>query len=273
VPDGASPRDGAYLRYPLDDLLRLIALESWRHRAIVVGEDLGTVPAGFRERLAAAGLVGIRVLWFERRKAATPSDPAPFKLPEQWDANVAATTTTHDLPTVAGWWRGLDIDERARIGQSTAESAIAAHRERAADRVALWSAFQQAGLAPRDAVPSAPSCAPLDEALAFVARTPAALVTIPLEDLTGTAEQPNLPGTTTEHPNWRRRVAASVDALFADQAFVKRLAALAAARASAAPAENTDVSAATNQRSGGNGTADADTHVDAGVLPPRTPPT
>jgi 4-alpha-glucanotransferase len=68
VPNGASPKEGAYLRYPLDDLLRLIALESWRHRAIVIGEDLGTVPDGFGERLACAGVLGIRVLWFQRDK-------------------------------------------------------------------------------------------------------------------------------------------------------------------------------------------------------------
>ena len=68
VPRGAGPSEGAYLAYPLDDLLRLIALESHRHRAIVIGEDLGTVPAGFRDRLGRAGLYGMHVLWFERER-------------------------------------------------------------------------------------------------------------------------------------------------------------------------------------------------------------
>lgn len=261
VPEGASARDGAYLRYPLDDLLRLIALESWRHRAIVIGEDLGTVPAGFRTRLATAGLLGIRVLWFERGEA--PPAPAPFKPPGEWDADVVATTTTHDLPTVTGWWQGVDIDERARIGQTAPASAAAARRERAQDRAALWSALQQAGLAPREHTLPAPSCAPIDEALAFVARTPATLVTIPLEDLTGMAEQPNLPGSTDEHPNWRRRIAASIDALFSEPAFVERLARVATGRAHADTAANAQAAANT----------DAQTHTNPGAPPPRKPST
>lgn len=104
MPEGESARNGAYLRYPLEDLLRLIALESWRHRAIVIGEDLGTVPSGFRERLDEHGIEGIRVLWFE----GAP-DGNGFKAPADWDRYAVGTTTTHDLPTVAGWWRGSDI--------------------------------------------------------------------------------------------------------------------------------------------------------------------
>ena len=111
----ASAKDGAYLRYPFEDLLRLIALESWRHRAIVVGEDLGTVPPGFSERLQEQGLLGIRVLWFERAE-----DGEGFKPPGEWSNGVTATTTTHDLPTVNGWWRGEDIEWRSKIGQTMA---------------------------------------------------------------------------------------------------------------------------------------------------------
>ncbi|HKT67337.1 MAG TPA: 4-alpha-glucanotransferase, partial [Burkholderia sp.] len=103
VPEGRSPRDGAYLRYPLDDLLRLVALEAARHRAVAIGEDLGTVPAGFRARLGAQGIAGMRVLWFER-----DADGA-FRPPSAWDRDTIAMTSTHDLPTVAGWWRGVDL--------------------------------------------------------------------------------------------------------------------------------------------------------------------
>ena len=105
VPRGAEASEGAYLSYPLEDLLRLIALESRRQKAIVIGEDLGTVPAGFRERLAAAGIYGMSVLWFERKRTA-------FVPPRSWPTNVAAMTSTHDLPTVAGWWRGRDLEVR-----------------------------------------------------------------------------------------------------------------------------------------------------------------
>ncbi|NIF51828.1 4-alpha-glucanotransferase [Burkholderia sp. Ax-1724] len=229
VPDGESARNGAYLRYPLEDLLRLIALESWRHRAIVIGEDLGTVPPGFRERLDEHGIDGIRVLWFE---GASGGDG--FKAPRDWDRHAVGTTTTHDLPTVAGWWRGSDITWRNRIGQTLARAdgrdpEQVAQEERAHDRAKLWRAFQQAGVAahalsprgPQDGAP--PDSAPVDAALAFVAATPCELVTLPLEDLLALVEQPNLPGSIDEHPNWRRRMTLPVDAMFDDAAFSKRL--------------------------------------------------
>jgi 4-alpha-glucanotransferase len=235
VPDGASARDGAYLRYPLDDLLRLIALESWRHQAIVIGEDLGTVPPGFRERLDEHGLAGIRVLWFERGGSKRGFTP-----PARWDRHAAATTTTHDLPTVAGWWRGADIAWRDRIGQTLPRAdgrdpVALAQAERAAERALLWAAFQQAGVAAADRPVPPLQDAPVDEALAFVATTPAALATFPLEDLLALEDQPNLPGSIDEHPNWRRRLPLAVDALFDDPGVARRLATIARARAGQAP--------------------------------------
>jgi 4-alpha-glucanotransferase len=233
VPEGESARNGAYLRYPLEDLLRLIALESWRHRSIVIGEDLGTVPPGFRERLDEHGIAGIRVLWFEGAH-----DGKGFKPPHEWDRNAVGTTTTHDLPTVTGWWRGSDITWRNRIGQTMARAdgrdpEEAAQEERAKDRAELWRAFQQAGVAaPGVAAPPADS-APVDEALAFVAATPGPLVTYPLEDLLALVDQPNLPGSIDEHPNWRRRLSLPVDEMFNDEAFCDRLLAVDRARRAA----------------------------------------
>ncbi|KXU88347.1 4-alpha-glucanotransferase [Paraburkholderia monticola] len=245
VPEGESARNGAYLRYPLEDLLRLIALESWRHRAIVIGEDLGTVPPGFRERLDEHGIEGIRVLWFE----GAP-DGRGFKAPAAWDRYAVGTTTTHDLPTVAGWWRGSDIIWRNRIGQTMARAdgrdpEEAALEARAGERADLWRAFQQAGVAARDVAQPDADNAPVDEALAFVASTPGALVTFPLEDLLALAEQPNLPGSIDEHPNWRRRMSLAIDAMFDDPTFTDRLLAVdsarraAAAHGAAAPSSNT----------------------------------
>ncbi|SMG60620.1 4-alpha-glucanotransferase [Paraburkholderia susongensis] len=236
VPEGESARNGAYLRYPLEDLLRLIALESWRHRAIVIGEDLGTVPPGFRERLGEHGIDGIRVLWFESAR-----DGNGFKAPREWDRHAVGTTTTHDLPTVAGWWRGSDITWRNRIGQTMARAdgrdpEQAAQKERARDRAALWRAFQQAGVAAPGVAPPPPESAPVDEALAFVAATPGPLVTYPLEDLLALVEQPNLPGSIDEHPNWRRRMTLPVDAMFDDAAFNDRLLAVDRARRAGASA-------------------------------------
>ncbi|MGE8165022.1 4-alpha-glucanotransferase [Paraburkholderia sp. NPDC080076] len=243
VPEGESARNGAYLRYPLEDLLRLIALESWRHRAIAIGEDLGTVPPGFRERLEEHGIAGIRVLWFEGAH-----DGKGFKPPSAWDRNAVGTTTTHDLPTVAGWWRGSDITWRNRIGQTMARAdgrdpEEAAQEVRAQDRAELWRAFQQAGVAAPDVAAPPPDRAPVDEALAFVAATPGPLVTFPLEDLLAQVEQPNLPGSIDEHPNWRRRVSVPIDELFEDDTFCDRLLAVdRARRAATAPVPSANAS-------------------------------
>ncbi|KUY55053.1 4-alpha-glucanotransferase [Burkholderia sp. RF2-non_BP3] len=131
VPEGRSPRDGAYLRYPFDDLVRLVALEAARHRAVAIGEDLGTVPEGFRERLGAQGIAGMRVLWFERE-----ADRA-FRPPSAWDRETIAMTSTHDLPTVAGWWRGVDLEWRRVVADAdAAKHAGAADRSGHLQRVA-----------------------------------------------------------------------------------------------------------------------------------------
>ena len=207
VPHGAGATEGAYVRYPLDSLLRLLALESHRARAIVVGEDLGTVPADFRERIAEAGVLGIRVLWFER------AQDRGFIAPQYWSPAAMATTSTHDVPTVAGWWSGRDIEWRARAG--LAEPGVDETAERAVDRGRLWRALCASGAAavaveaPDEHRPPPPEdgATVAIAAVAHVARTPAPLVVIPAEDLLAVPEQPNLPGPTDAvHPNWRRRL-------------------------------------------------------------------
>lgn len=223
VPEGASAADGAYLQFPLDDLLRLIALESHRHHAIVIGEDLGTVPPGFDTRLASAGLLGIRVLFFERAmRAGVPG----FKAPPDWSADAIATTTTHDLPTVAGWWRGVDIDWRSKLDLLGAdETAAQAHAARATERRELWDAFVDSGTT-RAPMPDAKDAGDaVDAAVTFIAATPAPLAIVPIEDVLGLPEQPNLPGTIDTHPNWRRRLLQPVDHLF-DSTSVQRRCAL-----------------------------------------------
>lgn len=216
VPRGAEARDGAYLRYPLDDLLRLTALESHRHRAIVIGEDLGTVPEGFRDTLDAAGIYGMRVLWFERgRQRFTP--------PRSWPADSAAMTSTHDLPPVAGWWRGHDIDTRAALGLADAATE---REERKRDRTQLWRAFRRAKVATGEE-PAPDDTAPVvDDALRFVAKASSHLALLPLEDVLGLDEQPNLPGTVAQHPNWRRRYPGEAGALLKTDEVRRRLAPL-----------------------------------------------
>jgi len=199
VPRGASPAEGAYLSYPLEDLMRLIALESHRHRAIVIAEDLGTVQPEFRERMSQTGIAGMDVLWFQRRKKQ-------FLPPAKWRRDAVAMTSTHDLPTVAGWWSGADIKTRAELGLADEPRET---KERRQDRKAMWRAFQKAKVIVNPELPPEPTTA-VDAALAFTAKSPAGLALIPIEDVLGLTEQPNLPGTIDEHPNWRRRLDALV---------------------------------------------------------------
>jgi 4-alpha-glucanotransferase len=196
VPQGAEASEGAYLAYPFDDLLRLTALESLRHRAVLIGEDLGTVPAGFRERLSAAGIYGMNVLWFEREGAS-------FRRPRTWPPDAAAMTSTHDLPTVAGWWRGRDIEVREQCGVIADYASNRDRREQ--DRQALWRAFRAAKIVAGAAPPPEQSAQVTDAAAKFIASTPSHLALLPLEDALALEEQPNVPGTIEQHPNWRRR--------------------------------------------------------------------
>jgi len=210
VPRGGSPRDGAYLSYPVDDLLRLLALESHRHRAIVIGEDLGTVPPDFRARCREIGMAGMDVLWFQRHGAR-------FLRPDEWRDDSVAMTTTHDLPTVAGWWRGADLELRRGLGTVTDEEIA----QRPAERAALWQAFTEAGVA-RGPIPDATDPA-VDAAIGFVSQAPGPLAIVPLEDIMGTIEQPNLPGTIDQHPNWRRRFRLPADQLLNQPEAERRL--------------------------------------------------
>ncbi len=226
VPDGASAREGAYLAFPLDDLLRLIALESTRNRAIVLGEDLGTIPDGFQDRLAESGTLGMRVLWFERRHGL-------FTDPRAWTRKAAAMTSTHDLPTVAGWWSGRDLEWRGRLGLSGGpENQAREEAERTADRATMWAAFCHSGAARDPAPPEGAATEVVDAALKHLATAACDLVILPIEDALGLPEQPNLPGTMDEaHPNWRRRLPGPAAELLDDPHVIARLTALTQARA------------------------------------------
>jgi len=208
IPEGAAPAEGAYLSYPLDDLIGHIALESRRAQCMVVGEDLGTVPEGFRDRLTRANIQGMRVLWFER-------DGAKVRPPADYPSVSVACVATHDLATLAGWWQGADIAERLSLGLLTLAKAgdqIAARRQ---EKRGLVAALLAAGL-----ILSAPSeDAPLSDAIAaavhaLIGGSGSILAHAQFDDLVGQTVATNLPGTDRERPNWRLKVGPDVAAAF-----------------------------------------------------------
>lgn len=225
VPQGASADQGVYLGYPQDELMDLLMLEAWRHQAVIVGENLGTVPQGFNADLERRGFLGMSVLWFEREEEA----PQRFHPPSAWPVRSMAMASTHDLPTLRGWWMGRDIHWRERHGEHDAAEAQRQTALREQDKTVLWTALQQAGLAPAG-VP-VPEAAPVNEVLSFLAATPSVLLNVALEDLAGESEQPNLPGrpptdAALAHPNWRRTLGTPVDSLFATESTAELLEAL-----------------------------------------------
>ena len=222
LPDGASPLEGAYLVNPLKDLLRLCALESHRARAIIIGEDLGVVPDGLRDTLETHGLLGMRVLPFEREKDGA------LRSPDSWDPLAAAMTSTHDLAPVAGWWKGRDIEWRGRLGADGDREAE--RQERADYREAFWSAAVEAGVASGDPPPADAPDAAVDASVAYAATSACELALIPVEDLLGLDEQPNLPGVVEVHPNWRRRLPAATENLLEEPRVAARVERLNAER-------------------------------------------
>lgn len=188
---GGSPRDGAYVRYPAEDLLAILAIESHRAAATIVGEDLGTVEDEVRRTLARWNVNSYRLLWFEE------SDPST------WPAASLAAVTTHDLPTVAGLWDGSDLASQRRLGLAPNEASTRAIRDR----------LRTAGGLADDARPEEAILA----AYRRVARAPSRLVAVTLEDAVGETERPNVPGADGRRPNWSLALRAPLETLEAER--------------------------------------------------------
>ncbi len=201
IPEGRSALEGAYVALPQEDLFRLIALESWRHKAIVIGEDLGTTPWGYRDFLGREGVYGMRVLRFERHdNGYTP--------PREWSRDAVALTTTHDMIATSGWWKGADLDDPAA---------------RDGERGILWDAFRASGLVHGDRPARWDSWPAVDAAIGYIAQTPCALKIVAIEDVLASDVQPNVPGTTEGKPNWRHRLDGEAGRLLDDERARQRL--------------------------------------------------
>jgi (1->4)-alpha-D-glucan 1-alpha-D-glucosylmutase len=218
VPTGEKPNAGAYVHYPLDDLLGILALESQRNRCLIIGEDLGTVPDELRAALGPMQVLSYRLFFFERQEG-------DFARPEDYPTQALAAVSTHDLPTLAGYWKGQDIAERTTLGQFTGDEVrVQQIMARAEDRTRLLVALEREGLLPQRVTVDPASCPDMTPELAravhsFVAKTPAKVLAVQLEDVLLQLDQVNLPGTSEERPNWRLRLAATLEDLVAGDRF------------------------------------------------------
>jgi 4-alpha-glucanotransferase len=193
IPRGMSAADGAYVRFPFEPLLRVIAEESNRFRCIVIGEDLGTVPAGFRETLARWGLWSYRVMLFERESDGR------FRRPEAYAVEALATFNTHDLPSFRGWLAAHDLAVKRSIGVDPGETDEARASAQAALRAVLAECASGYGQDDFAVVAY------------FLGQTPSRLVVVALDDILGEIEQINMPGTIDQHPNWRRKLPVAIE--------------------------------------------------------------
>jgi len=203
---GRPGSEGAYVRYPAADLLGILALESRRHQALVVGEDLGTVPEDVPGVLASWGILSSRVLYFER------DDWTGFHPSKAYSSRALVTANTHDLPPLAGYWTDRDLVLRRGVAQISSDEELAAARaRRETERAALLHRLAEEGCLSGEPGQAGPTerCAAVN---AFLCRTPAPLVGVSLDDLAGETEPVNLPGVPVEqYPSWSRRMQRRID--------------------------------------------------------------
>jgi len=208
------PQGGTYVSYPFNDLLGILALESHRHQCMVIGEDLGNVAPRMREAMRERCLLSYRPLLFER------DEDGSFKPPAQWQPQALAVVSTHDLPTLRGFWLGEDIELQSRLALYPSDAAREEQvLQRAQDRARVLLALQRESLLPEGVSaqpPSLPDATPafVEAVYAYLARTPCWLVGVQLEDVSGQVLHVNVPGTTEDRfPNWRRKLSVGVDEL------------------------------------------------------------
>ncbi|AVO41245.1 malto-oligosyltrehalose synthase [Simplicispira suum] len=222
IPTGADARGGAYVHYALDEMLAIVALESERNQCLVIGEDLGTVADEVRAAMQGADVLSYRLLYFER------DVDGHFRPPQAYPRDALVAVSTHDLATLAGWWAVLDLHDRMAMALfPNAQVFEQQLLDRAQERVQLLLAVQHATDLPPEAVAQALGADHLSpEAVlavhAFLAATPARLMVLQLEDALGERGQANMPGTTHEHPNWRRKYGTPLEAIW-DQSMLPAL--------------------------------------------------
>jgi 4-alpha-glucanotransferase len=213
IPDGKTAKEGTYVQEHADDLLRILALESVRNKFVVVGEDLGTVEPYIRESLERYGVRSYRLLYFEKTRKGG------FKRPAEYPRHALVSASTHDLPTIAGFWSGADIEARRKAGMMPNDQLYREQmRSREEEKQLLLDLLHQLTLLPawfpRVATQLPELTGELHHAIiGFLALTPSELMLINQEDLFKDPDQQNLPGTTEQYPNWRHKMRFSIEEL------------------------------------------------------------
>jgi 4-alpha-glucanotransferase len=215
IPDGMDATQGAYVRDRAEDLVRIVALESVRNQVLVVGEDLGTVEPYIREMLGQFGILSYRLFYFERHGDGS------YRLPGEYPRQALVSSTTHDLPTLTGFWRGTDIEARCAAGVLDQKGRQSQWADRTRDKERMLQALQRSGLLPGsagvDPGDNNDLTGPMHDAvISFLASTPAMLMVVNQEDLTLEPNQQNLPGTTSQYPNWGRKMLFTLEQLEQD---------------------------------------------------------
>ncbi|HRO48602.1 MAG TPA: 4-alpha-glucanotransferase [Hyphomicrobium sp.] len=229
IPADFEARAGGYIRYPLERTLKVLAELSQEKRVIVIGEDLGTVPAGFRDIMERAGLLGYRVFYFERE------DDGRFRSPRSYTTEALACVSTHDLPPFQGWWDGGDIAAREGLGKLDAGDAAVLRNARGEDRNRLLKALTAEALVPDGDDTEVSADDILTAVHVFLARTPCRLCAVQLEDLCRATEQVNMPGTHREYRNWSLRLPLTLEELADDPLVLRTLGAVARERPKVLP--------------------------------------
>jgi len=213
IPTGKTPAEGAYIHYALEEMLSIVAVESQRARCLVIGEDLGTVADEVRLALSRFDVLSYRLLYFERQP------DGGFKPPSEYPECALVAISTHDLPPLAGWWSSEDVRQRFQLGIiPSAEVFEQQLFERTQDRERLILAAQREGLLSAEEATvilgeKALSARAVEAIHAFLAKAPSAVMIVQLEDPLGIVDQINMPGTTEEQPNWRRKMPGDLNAL------------------------------------------------------------
>ncbi|MFT4270762.1 MAG: 4-alpha-glucanotransferase [Pantoea sp.] len=215
IPWGETADKGAYVAYPVQDLLAILALESQRHRCMVIGEDLGTVPAEIVSLLRNSGIFSWKVLWFEQHRDGR------YRQPEEYPRQSIASASTHDLPTLTGFWEAGDLLLGNKLGLYPGESVLQSLQQlREKQKQALLDALHQAGALAKSSGKQAAKrgmSPALNLAMhRFLAATDSALLGLQPEDWLGMDSPVNVPGTVEQYPNWRRKLSTTLEAMFAE---------------------------------------------------------